>query len=192
MADAPITTALMPMDEFLLRQREAPFELFDGEIVPKMPTVSGHNRLAKRMFIALLPYETRGIGQVFQEATYVVTDSPQWVRGARIPDVMFVMSDALGEFQRDVPDADSKPFIVVPAIAIEIVSPTDQYSDIRERVRRYLNDGVRLIWVIDPQTREIAVSAAGSNSAVILSGDDVLTGADILPDFQLKVSEFFA
>ena len=56
----------MPLDEFIRRYDEAPFELIDGEIIPKMPTVSGHNQLAKRFFIALLPFEQQRLGEVFQ------------------------------------------------------------------------------------------------------------------------------
>lgn len=181
----------MAVDAFIAAYDAAPFELIDGERLTKMPTVSGHNRLAKRMFMALLPFEQAGAGEVFQEATYVLLDSPDWVRGSRIPDVMFISAAKLDAFGRSTPDTDNKPFTVVPDIVIEIVSPTDTYTLIRDRVRRYLTDGVRLVWVIDPQTREVAVHIAGSDEQLNLSGDALLDGGEVLPGFSLKISEIW-
>ncbi|MBI1257094.1 MAG: hypothetical protein GC204_06460 [Chloroflexi bacterium] len=181
----------MPLDEFIRRYDEAPFELIDGEVIPKMPTVSGHNRLSKRFFIALLPFEQQGIGEVFQEATYVLADSPQWVKNSRIPDVMFVSAEKITQFKQEIPDAENKPYILIPDIVIEIVSPTDQYSEINRRVKRYLSDGVRLILIVDPEIREIAVHRLGSEQQTNLSGDAVLDGSDVLPGFQLSLTDIF-
>jgi Uma2 family endonuclease len=58
-------------------------------------------------------------------------------------------------------------------------------------VKRYLNDGVKMVWVVDPQRREIAIHKPGSNQYTVLSGDAVLTAEDILPGFALKLSELF-
>jgi Uma2 family endonuclease len=182
----------MPLDEFIQRYDEAPFELIDGELVPKMPTVSRHNRLGKRFFLALLPFEAQGIGEAFQEATYVLVDSTQWVKNSRIPDVMFVSTEKLAQFRREVPDADNKPYILIPDLVIEIVSPTDQYSEISRRVKRYLSDGVRLILIADPETSEVAVHRLGSDEQTNLSGDAILDGGDVLPGFRLSLRELFA
>jgi Uma2 family endonuclease len=194
MASVPSTRlASMPVEEFIRRSdQEGPFELIEGEIVPKMPSVAIHNKTAKRVFLALLPYEQQGLGEVFQEATFVLTDNPQWVYGSRIPDVMFVSRERLTQFESSVPDWQHKPYILVPELAVEIVSPTDRYSEINAKVIRYLNDGVRLIWVIDPQVRQVVVYRAGSDQQRTLIGDAVLTETQILPDFALPLSELFA
>lgn len=180
----------MPMDAFIAAQSEQPFELIDGERVPKMPTVSGHNEVAKRMFLALLPYEQQGHGSVYFEATYVLTDSPQWVKGSRIPDVMFVTTAKLTQFRQQTEDASSKPYILIPDLVIEVVSPTDSYSLIDERVTRYLNDGVSLIWVVDPQRKSVVVHTSAGQQR--LAQQDTLTGGDVLPGFTLAVSKIFA
>jgi Uma2 family endonuclease len=182
----------MALDEFIQRYDQAPFELIEGEIVPKMPTVSRHNQLAKRFFVIMLPFEQQGLGEVFQEATYILLDSPQWVKNSRIPDVMFVSAEKMARFRREIPDAANKPYILIPDLVIEIVSPTDQYSEISRRVKRYLSDGVRLIWVVDPETCEIAVHRLGSDQQVNLSGDAVLDGGDVLSGFSIRLAEIFA
>jgi len=79
-----------------------------------------------------------------------------------------------------------KPYIFVPDIVIEIVSPTDQYTDVNKRVKRYLDDGVLLVWVVDPEIKQIAVHRQGSDRQINLSGDVALTAEDVLPGFALK------
>lgn len=194
MANAPITKIeMMPMEEFIRRnQQEGHFELLDGEVVPKMPTISTHNTLTKRVFLALLPYEQSGLGEVFQEATFVLTDDPRWVHGSRIPDVMFVSKERLEQFESTIPDWKSKPYILVPELAVEVVSPTDNYSDINAKVIRYLADGVLVIWVMDPQTKQVIVYRSGSDQQRNLIGEAVLRETEILPDFALPLSELFA
>ena len=59
------------------------------------------------------------------------------------------------------------------------------------KVAEYLAAGVRLIWVVNPKTKSVHVYRPG-NEVLRLSGDDELTGAEVLPEFVLKVSELFA
>lgn len=192
MTDAPVMAGVMTLDEFIRRSdQEGPFEILDGEIVPKIPTVSIHSKTIKRFLLVLLPFEQQGVGEVFQEATFVLMDTPQWVRGSRIPDLMFVVAEKLKAFEQNTPDADNKPYILVPDLVVEVVSPTDSYSDINKRVARYLNDGVRLVWVADPQTKAVTVHLPDNPQQTTLTGDMLLTGGDVLPQFSIKVAALF-
>lgn len=192
--NAPLTKIdLMLMDEFIRRsEHEGPFEFVDGEIVPKMPTTALHNKIGKRVFIALLPYEQQRLGEAFQEATFALTDNPQWVRGSRIPDVMFVLQPKLEAFQRDIPDWEVKPYILIPDLAVEIVSPTDNYNEVVEKVERYLRDGVRVVWLINPQLRQVVVYRASSAFQETLTDDATLREDELLPSFELSLAELFA
>ena len=181
----------MPLDEFIRRYDDAPFELIDGEIVPKMPTVSGHNKIAKRVFMAFLPFEQQGLGEVFQEAAYIHTERPDWVSGSRIPDVMWVAAAKLAEFRETVPDADRRPFIFVPDIVVEVVSTANTPADIQRGVATYLRHGVSLIWVIYPETRQVAVYRHDSQQLALLSGDDALDASSVLPGFTLALKDIF-
>lgn len=178
-------TLQMTLAAFIQRtNQDGPFELIDGEVLPVSPTVSSHTYIMKRLFLALLPFEERGLGEVFSEATFVLSDDAEWVSGSRIPDVMFVLAATLQRFQTQIPDAERKPFILVPEIVAEIISPTDSYSAITRKVAKYLSDGVRLVWLIDPQRRVVTVKG---ELDVELTQDDSLTGGTVLPDFKLPV-----
>ena len=56
-------------------------------------------------------------------------------------------------------DAPSEQIVVTPPLlCIEVLSPEDQFTRMRARVRDYLEMGVLEVWVIDPQTRTVSVS----------------------------------
>jgi Uma2 family endonuclease len=46
---------------------------------------------------------------------------------------------------------------LAPDLAVEVLSPGDRYGDVLEKVREYLDNGTRLVWVIDPGKRTAVV-----------------------------------
>jgi Uma2 family endonuclease len=79
----------------------------------------------------------------------------------------------------------------VPYLVAEVVSPTDKFSELDEKIDAYLADGVRLIWVIDPQRRKAIVYRPDAEQPTHLSGAGVLDGSDVLPGFQIALSALF-
>lgn len=69
--DQAVTRVGMPLDEFIRRfDVEGPFELIDGEAIPKMPNVFIHVIVLKRLLALLLAYEQSSSAiQVFPEQT---------------------------------------------------------------------------------------------------------------------------
>ncbi len=191
---AAVSAGVMTLDEFIRRSdQEGPFEILDGEIVPKMATVMGHGNVADNLSWAFNQHiRPTALGKVYTEAPYVLSYTQNWVKGARIPDLMFVSAERLKAYQESEPEWQSKPLVMVPDLVVEIVSPNDTFNDIDKRVIRYLSDGVKLIWVVNPQTKTVVVHTLGSEQQQKLSGDATLTGGGVLPDFQLKLSDLFA
>lgn len=73
----------------------------------------------------------------------------------------------------------------MPDLVVEIVSPTDSYGEVDDKVARYLEDGVRLIWVINPRTRTIHVYTPGSERFERLTADDILDGGEVVRGFSV-------
>lgn len=109
--------------------------------------------------------------------------------GSRVPDVMFVLKDTLDTYRKAIPDAEEKPFIFIPEIVAEVISPNDKYSEVTRKVARYQSDGVRLIWVIDPQRKTVTIKGEVDDE---LEEDETLTGRTVLPDFKLPLIDLFA
>lgn len=193
--EAPITKVGMPLDEFIqLYDHEGPFELIDGERRPLMPTVLGHGEIARLLFAALNNYCVPSkIGILYFEAPFVLPDeyTPNWVAGSRVPDIMFVAQSRILAYREATPDWRQKPLILVPDLVVEIISPSDIYEDVDEKVERYLEDGVKMILVVNPRTQKVVIHRLGSKQQTTLKTDDMLDGGDIIPGFTLVVSSLF-
>ena len=79
---------------------------------------------------------------------------------------------------------------VAPDLVIEVVSPNDVASEIDVKVAEYLNAGVRLIWVVYPETRAVNIFRPGGQDSRLTEGE-TLSGEDIVPGFELPVAEIF-
>lgn len=73
-------------------------------------------------------------------------------------------------------------------LAIEVLSPTDRWAKVQEKIQEYLAAGIRLIWVLDPYERRTTVHRL-DGTVNVLGEDGVLDGEDVLPGFTLPLSE---
>lgn len=60
----------------------------------------------------------------------------------------------------------------------------------RERFNYYLANGTRLVWLVYPEKRLVIVLM--SNSEDSLTENDMLTGGEVLPGFEVSVARIFA
>ena len=67
----------------------------------------------------------------------------------------------------------------------------DRASEVAEKAAMWLDAGVRLVWVVDPQARLAAVHRPGG-LVTVLREDGALDGEDVLPGFRLPLAPLFA
>jgi Uma2 family endonuclease len=166
---------LLSLEEFAaLPDDGMKHELNEGELITMPPPKPRHGTCQVRLAAALLEYVTaRGAGQVFTESGYRLT--PHTVRG---PDVSFVRKSRLQN-----PD---EYFEGGPDLAVEIVSPGDDASDLREKIKQYLNAGTSAVWVIYPRSRQIEIHTP-DKTIQTLGTEDALEAPDLLPGFHFSV-----
>ncbi|NWF70852.1 MAG: Uma2 family endonuclease [Chloroflexi bacterium] len=185
----------MPLADFIAASNQQVFELINGERRNKMPTVFGHSKTIRTTFRLLDTHAVaHELGEVYSETTFVLPDTydAEWVTGSRTPDVMFITKARLIEYLAQTSDADNKPLALVPDLVIEIVSPSDAWSEVDEKIELYLADGVRMVWVLDPQRRKGFVYTPESDTPRVLKGDALLSGGDVLPGFSIPLPQVFA
>jgi Uma2 family endonuclease len=73
---------------------------------------------------------------------------------------------------------------------VEVVSPSDTFSDVMKKAQSYIAAGVRLVWVVDPETKQAHVFRPGK-AMVTLAAQEALSGEDVLPGFALPLTEIF-
>ena len=188
MAEQTQTRPGMSLDDFLQRADNERFEILDGEIVEMAPVKFGHSETGKFIYDALRDYlKENPVGEVFAETVFVLEDTPQWVKGSRVPDVMFIEGERLREYKATTEDYREKPLVLVPDFVVEIISPTDKYVRVEQKITLYLEDGVRLIWIVDPENQTVKVYE-GSSQVESFQPGDTLSGHDVLPGFTLSVA----
>ncbi|MEH1850561.1 Uma2 family endonuclease [Nostoc sp.] len=78
-----------------------------------------------------------------------------------------------------------------PDFVVELVSETDDLEDTQAKMREYIQNGLRLGWLINPKNRQVEIYR--SNQAVeVLQSPRNLSGEDVLPGFFLDLDPIFA
>jgi len=157
-------------------------ELIDGELLRIAPTGFGHGRFVLRLGGILERYvDEQGLGYVSAgDSGFVVRRSPDTLLA---PDVAFVRVGRL-------PEDDSGFQEMSPDLVVEVISPSDRFSDVAVKVEKYLAAGVHLIWIVEPKHQRVLVYEPDAPVRFLLE-DDVLDGGDIVPGFRIPVSEIF-
>ena len=62
---------------------------------------------------------------------------------------------------------------IAPDLAVEVISPNDLAKDLDEKLEDYLRAGVKLIWVINPETRTLQVYYPDGTSRRLHEADEV-------------------
>lgn len=78
-----------------------------------------------------------------------------------------------------------------PVLAVEILSRSDTQEDVLEKVRAYLDAGVKLVWVVEPIFRTVTVYRP-DGPPELFNVDEVLNGDPHLSGLRVAVADLFA
>lgn len=160
-------------------------ELIEGELVHHAIPFFAHSMVVQQTSSLLHEFVRRiGGGKVIGvKIGYLLNRSPDTVLA---PDGAFIREErfvAVGVPEEYFPEA--------PALVFEVVSPTDRVSEVGLKMRRWLEAGVELAWVIDPAARTVMVYQA-IDDIQVLTEQDTLTGGSVLPGFECRIADLFA
>jgi Uma2 family endonuclease len=181
-------TRLMTADEFLefVGRPENDgrwFELVRGEVIELPPPTKIHGVVSINVAGHLWMYARqvkRGYITTNDAGTLLERD-PDTVRG---PDVAY-FTDA-HRFQDLHPKYGEHP----PVLAVEVLSPDDRVNRVLQKVDDYINNGVQVVWLVDPDHRTVRVYRPG-HPPQTLYADQEIDGGDALPGFRCPLVEFF-
>lgn len=80
---------------------------------------------------------------------------------------------------------------LVPDLAVEVLSEGNTREEMARKRRDYFDAGVRLVWIVDPRARTVAVYTS-PDASVTLDADQTLDGGAVLPGFTLSLGDLFA
>ncbi|MDB5311991.1 MAG: hypothetical protein JWO38_6193 [Gemmataceae bacterium] len=186
---ATTTTPKMTVEEFFEwanrpENEGKRFELEAGEVMEMPSPGELHGFICWLTSMLLGNYLfRRGAGYACTNDTgLIVQRGPDTVRG---PDLMvFLESRNPEDMSRTFCDR-------VPALVVEVFSPSDRPGRLNRRIDQYHRRGVPLVWVIYPEERTVNVYRPNEFPKV-LDETDELTGNGVLPDFRCPVRDLFA
>jgi Uma2 family endonuclease len=180
------TTQQLMTAEDLLRMPDDGFryELVKGELKKMAPAGHWHGRIAINMTTPLAQHvRAQNLGAVYAAETgFKLASDPDVVRA---PDIAFIRRervDEVGNVEGYWPGA--------PDLAVEVISPSDTYTEVQEKVFDWLEAGTRMVIVVMPRRRAVAVYRSLTD-IVMLTEKDALDGGDVVPGWTLPVRDLF-
>jgi Uma2 family endonuclease len=79
---------------------------------------------------------------------------------------------------------------IAPDFVIELRSESDEVETLRAKMQEYMENNVRLGWLIDPKTRQVEIYRQG-RSVEVLNAPEILSDEAVLPGFRLELSRIF-
>lgn len=79
---------------------------------------------------------------------------------------------------------------LAPDFVLELMSPTDYLVNIQAKMQEYLENEVKLGWLINPQAKQVEIYRLGQE-AELLDSPRLISGEDILPGFVLDLAGIF-
>lgn len=191
-----ITPHKITVEEFARIPHSKHTELVDGVIVERtlLPGYENYEEektagnggglnaaLAGIVFFFLRLYLLKNpIGHITgADGTYIL--KPPMIR---TPDVAFISKTRL-------PVLPVGYIPMPPDLAVEIISPTNSATDMERKRKEYLENSVKLVWMIYPDTLT-AHAHLPDNTGSIVDIDGALEGGEVLPGFTLPLRDLFA
>ncbi|MCY3748810.1 MAG: Uma2 family endonuclease [Chloroflexi bacterium] len=186
MAVVDAAPRLLTADDLLrLSSQGVRGELIRGVLSETMPTGMEHGEIVTRLVILLGNFIDSGkLGRL------TASDSGVWLERepdtVREPDIAYFSVARISLNQRVTGYAE-----IVPDLVVEVGSPGNSRRELNDKALMWLSFGVRLVWVVHPDTRTVDAHRPDRPVAT-LSGTQALEGLDVLPGFTCPVRDIFA
>jgi Uma2 family endonuclease len=164
------------------------YELVEGRVVRMPPPGPEHGHIAWAMARLLgVHLEAHGLGHIYAgEVGWDLTRRGERKDTVLASDVAVVRAERLPL----PPPRRGKTYRpIAPDLVVEIASATQYRPDLADKAQHWLDRGVRLVWVIWPERREVDVLTRGSAAPRTLQDDDTLDGDDVIPGFGIPLSQ---
>ena len=180
------TPGLLTAEEFALLpspEDGSQQELVNGVVITVPPPSNHHavccNEIAFRLNVHVRPQKLGHIA--INDGGVILSRKPDTVRG---PDVAYWSRERM-------PEPPRRGYAeVAPDLVVEVLSPSDVFTQSLRKVQQYLQAGTREVWLAVPEDRSVAICRSGQEQ-VILSNGETLSGGDVLPGFSCLVADLF-
>lgn len=101
------------------------------------------------------------------------------------PDVAWIKKE---RWESLTPEQQGKFAPIAPDFVIELRSPSDNLKNLQKRMQEYIENGVKLGWLIDRKNKRVEIYRINQDVEV-LENPSSLSGENVLPGFVLDLKE---
>lgn len=154
-----------------------------GELLIMAPVgaISGNRESEFNADIVIWNRQTQ-LGKVFSSST--IFNLPNG--GKRSPDVAWIANE---RWESLTSEEQEKFAPICPDFVIELRSRTGSLRQLQEKMQEYLNSGLRLGWLINPQNQQVEIYRQNQPTEIV-ELPTTLSGENVLPGFTLELALF--
>lgn len=148
-------------------------------VIPPLGTESGSHNSEVNYAVQYWNKQTK-MGKVFDSSSgFSLPDGSM-----RSPDIAWTSIEKWNA----IPKEKWKKFApLVPDFAVEVLSPSDDSETMKEKMHKWIRNGVRLGWLIAPEQETVFIYRADGTVDKVQGFDKHLSGEDVLPDFEFDL-----
>jgi Uma2 family endonuclease len=169
--------------EFCAKNRKLRAELTkDGDVIIMPPIGYESSEENVELVLQLAIWAKKdGTGKVTESnGAYILPNG-----ATRAPDAAWIRKERLEQCSAE----ERKKFLpIAPDFVVELRSASDSLSEQQAKMEEWIENGVRLAWLIDTKTKRVHIYRP-NNDVVILDSPSKVSTEDILPGFELDLTE---
>ena len=160
-----------------LANEDSNYELIDGVLIIHSPASEEHEDIFAHLTTILRFYlQEHNLGKIYG-SRFVMRLSPKWNPE---PDIMIIMPENYTRI--------TKTKLEGPAdIVIEILSKATKETDLTKKLPKYLETGVKEVWIIDPDEKTIKIITTQEEFTWNDPQSEDYLKSTILSDFKLQI-----
>jgi Uma2 family endonuclease len=155
-----------------------------GELIIMPPTGSKTGLRSAKILQRLANWtDNDGSGLAFDSSTgFTLPDGSK-----RSPDASWLRRERWNALSKREQDGFAP---IAPDFVIELWSPSDSWNLLQQKMLDYLNNGVRLAWLIAPEERRVYIYRP-DQPVEILENPSTVSADPLLPGFDLNLQEIY-
>ena len=156
----------------------------EGALQISPPPSFYSSRSAGRVFGQILNWQLDGRdGEALSsDGGYVLPDSR-----ILVPDASWISAERLEGNQPDQTDI----LHIAPDFVLEVLSPSQDIRDQQEKMERWMANGVRLGWLIDPFNARVWIYREGQDEPELLERPDTLSGDNVMVGLTVDLTRIW-
>ena len=176
-----ITLTRKDLEKFQTEHPDYRMELVDGNITIMSPSGYQSDEVAAEVVRVLGNWtRPRKLGRVTaSSAGFELPNSD-----VRAPDVSFVLAERMKISPLSFAE-------LAPDLMVEVKSPTDSLSALRKKIQNFLSQGTKVGILINLEKHRIEIYRP-AEEVVVLGDGDILSIPDLLPGFEVAVSDLWS